>query len=88
VREVPGAQRAEPGAAMVDYDVLRASFSAGGPELIGRLRARVDPEIHRGASPVRWMVVGEARSGFVLRAPGLAEPFVLPGPFEAPPVLN
>lgn len=88
VREVPGAPRTESGGALVDYDVLRASFSAGGPEPIGRLRGQVDPEIHRGASPVRWMVVGEARNGFVLRAPGLLEPFVLPGPFEAPPVSN
>lgn len=85
VREVPGTQRPESGASIVEYDVLRASFSAGGPEVIGRLRAHVDPTIHRGASPVRWMVVGEARNGFVLRAPGLVEPFVLPGPFEAPP---
>ncbi|WP_329683072.1 HEAT repeat domain-containing protein [Longimicrobium sp.] len=88
VREVPGAQSTEAGGSVVDYDVLRASFSAGGPEPIGRLRAQVEPAIHRGASPVRWMVVGEARSGFVLRAPGFVEPFVLPGPFEAPPVSN
>lgn len=88
VREVPGAQPTQLGGARVEYEVLRASFSAGGPEVIGRVVARVAPEVRRGASPVRWMVVGEARNGFVLRAPGLEEPFVLPGPFEAPPVPN
>jgi hypothetical protein len=73
-----------PGAAgPIDYDVVRASFSAGGPQVIGRVSARVQPDVHRGASPVRWMVVGEARNGFELRAPGLST-FVLPGPFETP----
>jgi hypothetical protein len=88
VREVPEGRRTDPhGAAFVAYDVVRASFSAGGPEVIGRLTARVRPEVHRGASPVRWMIVGEGRQGFVLRAPGVVETFVLPGPFEsaAPP---
>jgi hypothetical protein len=81
VREVPDGRRADAEGALVDYEVLRASFSAGGPEVIGRLSARVRPEVHGGASPVRWMVVGDGREGFVLRAPGV-EPFVLPGPFE------
>jgi hypothetical protein len=81
VREVPGGRRTD----AVDYEVVRASFSAGGPEVIGRLTARVSPELHRGASPVRWMVVGEGREGFVLRAPGVSPTFVLPGPFEAAP---
>jgi hypothetical protein len=68
-------------ASTVDYDVLRASFSSGGAQVIGRVRAVLDPAVHGGVSPVRWMVVGEARDGFVLRAPGLST-FVLPGPFE------
>jgi hypothetical protein len=84
VREVPGVRPTQSGGATVEYEVLRASFSAGGPEVIGRVTARVEPEVHRGASPVRWMVVGDAHNGFVLRAPGLEPPFVLPGPFEAP----
>lgn len=83
VREVPDGRRTDAEGVLVDYDVLRASFSAGGPEVIGRLSARVRPEVHGGASPVRWMVVGDGRQGFVLRAPGV-EPFVLPGPFETP----
>jgi hypothetical protein len=85
VREVPGGRRTDPQGTVVDYEVLRASFSAGGPEVIGRLSARVRPDVHRGASPVRWMVVGEGREGFVLRAPGVEPTFVLPGPFEATP---
>jgi hypothetical protein len=84
VREAPDGTRTDPEATVVDYEVMRASFSAGGPEVIGRLTARITPGVHRGASPVRWMVVGEASNAFVLRAPGFVEPFVLPGPFETP----
>jgi hypothetical protein len=83
VREVPGGRRPDPAGTLVDYEVVRASFSAGAPEVVGQLTARVRPELHRGASPVRWMVVGEGRQGFVLRAPGVAPTFVLPGPFES-----
>jgi hypothetical protein len=82
VRAVPnGVQPGQAGA--VQYDVVRASFSGAGTQVIGRVQASVAPEVHRGASPVRWMVVGEARNGFELRAPGLST-FVLPGPFETP----
>jgi len=81
VRQVGDAVPGGAGApATVRYEVVRASFSAGGPEVIGRVQATTDPQVHAGASPVRWMVVGEARDGFVLRAPGLTT-FVLPGPF-------
>jgi hypothetical protein len=83
VREVQGGRRTDVEGALVDYEVLRAAFSGGGPEAIGRLSARVRPDVHRGAPPVRWMVVGEGREGFVLRAPGVEPTFVLPGPFEA-----
>jgi hypothetical protein len=67
----------------VSYDVVRASLVSGGPEVIGRLDARVRPDVHAGASPVRWMVVGETANGFVLRGPGLTS-FELPGPYETP----
>lgn len=87
VREVPDGRRTDAEGALVDYEVVRASFSAGGPEVIGRLSARVRPEVHRGASPVRWMVVGDGREGFVLRAPGVEPTFVLPGPFETTPTV-
>lgn len=70
--------------ATVRYDVMRAGLSGGAPEVIGQLQAQVRPDVHASASPVRWMVVGEARNGFVLRAPGVTT-FVLPGPYEAPP---
>lgn len=82
VREVPGGRREDERGAVIEYEVMRASFSMGGPQPIGRLEARVRPAAHSGASPVRWMVVGEGRDGFVLRAPGVTPPFVLPGPFE------
>lgn len=70
-------------AATVTYDVVRASLVSGAPEVIGDLEARVRPDVHAGASPVRWMVVGETANGFVLRGPGLT-PFTLPGPYETP----
>ena len=59
------------------------TLTGGEPEVIGALRAEVRQNVRSGASPVRWMVVGEARNGFVLRAPGMTT-FVLPGPFETP----
>jgi HEAT repeats len=85
VREVPGGVRPGEDGSAVLYEVVRARFAGGGPEGIGRLGAQVRFDVHRGASPVRWMVVGEGSDGFVLRAPGVT-PFVLPGPFENPPV--
>ncbi|HEU0302684.1 MAG TPA: HEAT repeat domain-containing protein [Longimicrobium sp.] len=69
--------------AMATYDVMRVALTGGEPEVIGSLQAHVRTDIRRGASPVRWMVVGEARNGFVLRAPGMTT-FILPGPFETP----
>ena len=83
VRELRGSVQQPDGVIVARYDVMRAPFGGGEPEVIGQLQATVSPEVHRGASPVRWMVVGEARDGFVLRAPGVTT-FVLPGPFEAP----
>lgn len=72
--------------ATVTYDVMRVPLLvAGEPEVIGQLEARVRPEVHAGASPVRWMVVGETPGGFVLRGPGVT-PFTLPGPYEVPRV--
>lgn len=84
VRPVPGTVAAAGDAATVRYDVVRAGLAGGAPEVIGQLEATVRPDVHASASPVRWMVVGEARNGgFVLRAPGVT-PFELPGPYEAP----
>jgi hypothetical protein len=70
-------------AATVTYDVVRASLVSGAPEVIGQMEARVRPQVHAGASPVRWMVVGDTPNGFVLRGPGLTT-FKLPGPYETP----
>ena len=87
VRPVPGATVATGDSTRVTYDVVRAALAGGEPEVIGRLEAVVRPDVRRGASPVRWMVVGETRSGFVLRAPGIT-PFLLPGPYETPAALR
>lgn len=69
--------------ATVVYDVVRVPLLGGEPQVIGALQALVRSGVRSGASPVRWMVVGEAPNGFVLRAPGISE-FVLPGPYETP----
>jgi hypothetical protein len=84
VRQQAGGWQPVEDGAMVTYDVVRAGLAGGEPQVIGTLRAHVRTAVRRGASPVRWMVVGEARNGFVLRAPGITPPFVLPGPFETP----
>jgi hypothetical protein len=84
VREAPVPRRGAGGAASVDYTVYAASVWGGAPQPLGTLSATLDPSVFRGASPVRRMVVGETREGFVLRGPGVT-PFALPGPFEPGP---
>jgi hypothetical protein len=85
VRPIPDAVKPVGDDATVSYHVMRVSLLGGAPEVIGQLEARVRPTVHSGASPVRWMVVGDTPDrGFVLRAPGV-ETFVLPGPYETPP---
>ncbi|HEU0014975.1 MAG TPA: HEAT repeat domain-containing protein [Longimicrobium sp.] len=84
VREVPGSRREDVAGTLIDYEVLRASFEGGEPLVIGRTTAAANPNVHRGASPVRWMVVGEVRDAFVLRGPSMVD-VALPGPFEPPP---
>jgi hypothetical protein len=83
VRPQPNGVKPVGDAATVTYDVVRASLVSGAPEVIGQLEARVRPGVHAGASPVRWMVVGETSNGFVLRGPGVTR-FELPGPYETP----
>jgi hypothetical protein len=81
LREVPGSRRVVNGATQTEYAVMRAAFDGGAPELVGGLRAAARP----GAPPpVRTIVIGEAREGFVLRGEGVGS-FVLPGPNEARP---
>ncbi|HYJ81087.1 MAG TPA: HEAT repeat domain-containing protein [Longimicrobiaceae bacterium] len=84
LREVPGSRREVQGATEVDYAVMRAAFAGGPPETVGRLSAVIRADRHHGASPVRTVVVGEARDGFVLRGTDLTG-FVLPGPLEGAP---
>ena len=55
----------------VRYDVFRSSFAGGEPELVGELRSWRHEDVHGGESPVRWMVVGDAGEGFVLRGDAL-----------------
>jgi len=84
LREIPSSRRDLQDGTVLEYEVLRASYRGGAPEPIGRLTVVARPQVHGGASPVRWMIVGEAAGGFVLRADGMP-PFPLPGPFEAAP---
>jgi hypothetical protein len=84
LQEVPSERQDTAGGTSLVYRVIRAPFAGGPTERLGLVSAVARPERHRGASPVRRMVVGELRQGFVLRAPGMA-PFVLPpGPTEPP----
>ncbi|HET6230137.1 MAG TPA: hypothetical protein VFE05_08710 [Longimicrobiaceae bacterium] len=72
---------AERRGAVQTYDVVRASFAEAPLERLGQLQARTDAG---AASPVRSLVVGEARDGFVLRGVGVST-FLLPDPFEGVP---
>jgi protein-tyrosine-phosphatase len=65
------------------YEVYRGSFVSDRVDRIGRLSAWIHPDLHGGLTPVRWMVVGEGRQGFVLRGDGI-EPFALPTPVWSP----
>jgi hypothetical protein len=63
------------------YQVVLAGFAPGPTERLGTLVAVARADRHANASPVRWMVVGEAPEGFVLRGERIS-PFLLPNPFE------
>lgn len=77
------AERRESGAeTALAYDVVRGSFNAARLERVGTLHVTARTDRFGAASPVRWMVIGEVREGFVLRGPGIT-PFLLPNPFEA-----
>ena len=76
LQEVPSERQDTAGGTSLVYRVVRAPFAGGPGERLGLLSAVARPERLRGASPVRRMVVGELRQGFVLRAPGMT-PFVL-----------
>jgi hypothetical protein len=84
-REVPeGRVTGRDGVTVALYHLFRGSFAGGEPVRVGALEAQMHPAVLGGASPVRVMVVGEAREGLVLRAPGMS-PVPLPGPvFGAP----
>lgn len=84
LREVDGSRREVQGGTEVDYEVLRAAFAGGPAETLGRLTAVIRADRHHGASPVRTVVVGEGREGFLLRGAGLSG-FNLPGPLEGAP---
>ena len=73
------------GSVVVRYQLFRGSFSSGDAALVGVFEAILHPARWGGASPVRTMVVGEGRDGFVLRAQGMT-PVPLPGPMITPPV--
>lgn len=77
LRERPELRREADGATELHYEVWRASFAGGEPERIGETAAIARMHDHANYSPVRWMVVGEARDGFALRGFNMAE-FPLP----------
>jgi hypothetical protein len=77
VREVAGASLSSDFGTEVVYDVYRAGFEDGQTERIGQLRSLVEGDAREIVSPVRWMVVGDARDRFALRGDGI-ETFELP----------
>lgn len=79
LREIGGTRREMEGATEIRYDVLRAKFNDGEPELLGEMTAAARPDVHGNYSPVRWMVVAESAEGLVLRADG-GTSFVVPAP--------
>jgi hypothetical protein len=84
LEERPAMRRPAEDGTQLTYQVVRGSFTGPQLERMGTLRATVRPEVFASASPVRWMVIGEVREGFVLRGPGIT-PFLLPNPFEGTP---
>ncbi|HYW05391.1 MAG TPA: HEAT repeat domain-containing protein [Longimicrobium sp.] len=82
LQEVPSERRDTAGGTALTYRVMTVPFAGGVPVRLGLLRAMSRPDRLRGASPVRRMVVGELRQGFVLRGPGVT-PFVLPAAPES-----
>lgn len=84
LRERAGSRTEEESGTVLVYEVLRGSFRGDPLEPLGEVRAVARPERFGGSSPVRLMVVGEVRQGFVLRGPGVS-PVVLPNPTHRPP---
>jgi hypothetical protein len=76
VREAPEGRTPLDDGSVIEYDVLRAEFGGAEVRALGRVRALARPDRRGGASPVRWMVVGEVGDHFALRAPGMTT-FVL-----------
>jgi hypothetical protein len=79
LREVVEARRELDEGTEMHYEVFRATFTNGEPELIGTTSALARMQTYSNYSAVRWMVVGEARDGFALRGYGVAD-------FPLPPV--
>jgi hypothetical protein len=81
-REVQGGRVEErDGGTIALYHLFLGAFAGGEPRRVGGLEARMHPSLRGGASPVRVMVVGEGRDGFVLRAPEMTP---VPLPVAAP----
>lgn len=79
--EQASARRETPRGTELWYVVLGSAFAGGGPDRLGTLSALATGALHGGASPARWMVVGETPEGFVLRGENTSR-FLLPNPFR------
>lgn len=79
------AREPAPQGTQLRYQLFRASFDGGAPEMIGELVAEARPGLHANYSPVRWMTVSETPDGFVLRAEGLTTFPIPTGLWESPP---
>ncbi len=72
LRPITDAGTEMPEGTELHYSVYRATFDSTQPALIGELTATARPDRHANYSPVRWMVVGESPTGFVLRGDGIS----------------
>jgi hypothetical protein len=84
LREIPEARRESDQGTEIEYEVFRATFTNGQPEMIGTTAALARMQVYSNYSAVRWMVVGETRDGFALRGYGMAD-FALPPVSWRPP---
>jgi hypothetical protein len=83
LRPIADAGRERPDGTELHYAVYRSGFDDSEPVLIGEIVATARPDRHANYSPVRWMVVGESPTGFVLRGEGI-DPFPLSTPAGPP----
>lgn len=83
LREVSVDPTPGPDGTRIVYDAYMGTFGGDAVERVGRVSAWSRPDVHGGASPVRWMVVDEVSDGFQLRGENM-QTMQLPAPVWTP----